>query len=32
MIEGGFAEDDVQAFGWGNMACAKAHIGGAVRA
>ncbi|MBZ9857283.1 hypothetical protein LB566_26150 [Mesorhizobium sp. CA13] len=32
MIEGGFAEDDVQAFGWGNKACAKAHIGGPVRA
>lgn len=32
MVEGGFAEDDVQAFGWGNKACAKAHIGGPVRA
>lgn len=32
MVEGGFAEDDVQAYGWGNKACAKAHIGGPVRA
>ncbi|RUV09765.1 methyltransferase domain-containing protein, partial [Mesorhizobium sp. M1A.F.Ca.IN.022.04.1.1] len=27
MIEGGFAENDVQVFGWGNKACARAHIG-----
>ena len=32
MVEGGFAEDDVQAFGGGNKGCAKAHIGGPVRA
>ncbi|MBZ9962821.1 class I SAM-dependent methyltransferase [Mesorhizobium sp. BR1-1-2] len=32
MVDGGFAEDNVQAFGWGNKACARAHIGGPVRA
>ena len=32
MIEGGFHEDHVSAFSWGNKACARAHIGGPVRA
>jgi len=32
LVEGGFAEDGVLVSGWGNKACAKAHIGGPVRA
>lgn len=32
MVEGGFPEADIEVFGWGNKACAKAHIGGPVRA
>lgn len=31
LVEGGFEEQNVQAFGWGNKACARAHIGGAIR-
>lgn len=32
MVEGGFPESEIEVFGWGNKACAKAHIGGPVRA
>lgn len=32
MVQGGFREAKIQVFGWGNKACAKAHIGGPVRA
>jgi hypothetical protein len=32
MVEGGFPEANVKAYGWGNKACARAHIGGPVRA
>ncbi|WP_240992781.1 MULTISPECIES: class I SAM-dependent methyltransferase [Mesorhizobium] len=28
----GFPESEIEVFGWGNKACAKAHIGGPVRA
>ncbi len=31
LVEGGFAEDAVSSYGWGNKACARAHIGGPVR-
>jgi hypothetical protein len=31
LVEGGFSEDGVAAFGWGNKACARTHIGGPVR-
>jgi SAM-dependent methyltransferase len=31
MVDGGFDEADVSASGWGNKACAKAHVGGPVR-
>jgi len=32
MVEGGFPEANVKVHGWGNKACARAHIGGPVRA
>ena len=31
MVEGGFPEANVKVHGWGNKACARAHIGGPVR-
>lgn len=32
MVDGGFPKSEIEVFGWGNKACAKAHIGGPVRA
>lgn len=26
MVEGGFPESEIEVFGWGNKACAKAHM------
>lgn len=31
LVEGGFAASSIDAFSWGNKACARAHIGGPVR-
>lgn len=30
LIDGGFSEDQIRTHSWGNKACARAHIGGAV--
>lgn len=30
LVEGGFEAEHVQAFAWGNRACARAHVGGPV--
>jgi hypothetical protein len=32
LVEGGFPQANIEVFSWGNKACAKAHIGGPVRA
>jgi SAM-dependent methyltransferase len=32
LVANGFAEDALETFSWGNKACARAHIGGPVRA
>jgi SAM-dependent methyltransferase len=31
LVDGGFAESEIQTFSWGNKACVKAHLGGEVK-